>query len=234
MSILHLQQKQYVTPPAIWKLVLTRHFPSAYFYHGGKESQWEAIKKDDVRRYRNAMVSHLKDVEASGDHLVWTPDYLKDHGGSVKRGIILTGGEGVSFQPTTTLPGLHASSQSTLKRMQMQLDMLRNVLDCKLPIELYHFPDEMQDPEVRKFFVENFDVELKTVRIGSDWSLLDMLTILHLSSTAGDLAARVGVSRFTLRFGCNTDMLVCGILDIKNAAFVTSDFTEFIYMDSVR
>lgn len=50
--------------------------------------------------------------------------------------------------------------------MQMQLDMLRNVLDCKLPIELYHFPDEMQDPEVRKFFVENFDVELKTVRNG--------------------------------------------------------------------
>lgn len=42
------------------------------------------------------MVSHLKDVEATGDHLVWTQDYLKDHGGSVKRGIILTGGEGVN------------------------------------------------------------------------------------------------------------------------------------------
>lgn len=42
------------------------------------------------------MISYLKDVEASGDHLVWTKDYLKDRGGSVKRGIILTGGEGVS------------------------------------------------------------------------------------------------------------------------------------------
>ena len=73
----------------------------AYFYHDGKESQWEAIKKDDVRRYRNAMISHLKDVEASGDHLVWTPDYLKDRGGSVKRGIILTGGEGVSLRPAS-------------------------------------------------------------------------------------------------------------------------------------
>jgi hypothetical protein len=61
-----------------------------------------------------------------------------------------------------------------------------------------------------------------------------MLTLLHLSSTAGDLAARVGVSRLTLCYGCNSDMLVCAILDIKNAAFVTSDFTEFIYMDSVR
>jgi hypothetical protein len=42
--------------------------------------------------------------------------------------------------------------------------MLRNVLGCKLPIELYHFPDEMQDPETRRFFVDNFNVELKSVR----------------------------------------------------------------------
>ncbi|KAJ9118619.1 hypothetical protein QFC22_003839 [Naganishia vaughanmartiniae] len=65
-----------------------------YFYHDGKDSEWQAIGREDIRRYRNSMVSHLKDVEASGDHLVWTQDYLRDHGGSVKRGIILTGGEG--------------------------------------------------------------------------------------------------------------------------------------------
>lgn len=28
-------------------------------------------------------------------------------------------------------------------------------------------------------------------------------------------------------------VLICATLDIKNAAFITSDFTEFIYMDSV-
>ena len=50
--------------------------------------------------------------------------------------------------------------------MQIQLDMLRNVLKCKLPIELYHFPDEMQDRETRKFFVDNFDVKLVSVRRG--------------------------------------------------------------------
>lgn len=50
--------------------------------------------------------------------------------------------------------------------MQIQLDMLRNVLKCKLPIELYHFPDEMQDPETRKFFVDNFDVKLVSVGRG--------------------------------------------------------------------
>lgn len=48
--------------------------------------------------------------------------------------------------------------------MQIQLDMLRNVLGCTLPIELYHFPNEMQDPETRRFFVDNFDVQLKEVR----------------------------------------------------------------------
>ncbi|KAI5450515.1 hypothetical protein NCC49_002972 [Naganishia albida] len=149
---------------------------NTYFYHDGKDKDWENIKRDDIRRYRNAMISHLKDVEASGDHLVWTPDYLKERGGKVKRGIILTGGEG-----------------STLKRMQIQLDMLRNVLGCTLPIELYHFPDEMQDPETRRFFVDNFDVQLKEFDgkrpDGKSWH-------------------------------------------IKNAAFITSDFTEFIYMDS--
>ena len=50
--------------------------------------------------------------------------------------------------------------------MQIQLDMLRNVLNCKLPIELYHFPDEMQDSETRKFFTDNFDVKLISVRRG--------------------------------------------------------------------
>jgi alpha 1,2-mannosyltransferase len=58
--------------------------------------------------------------------------------------------------------------------MQIQLDMLRNVLKCTLPIELYHFPDEMQDPETRKFFVDNFDVELKTVSAARGKSMYTM------------------------------------------------------------
>lgn len=41
--------------------------------------------------------------------------------------------------------------------------------------------------------------------------------------------ARVGVS------GCGHEetLILIWNLDIKNAAFITSDFTEFIYMDSV-
>jgi hypothetical protein len=65
-----------------------------YFFHEGKEEQWKSIGRDDIRKYRNKMISHLKEVEESGEPLVWTPAL----GGPYKRGIILTGGEGVSDQ----------------------------------------------------------------------------------------------------------------------------------------
>ncbi len=84
------------------------------------------------------MVSYLKDVESSGIPLVWTPEVAQgsafgEGGGSIKRGIIITGGDG---------PGL--------ERMKLGLKMLREVLKSKLPIELYHFPDELKEEETRK------------------------------------------------------------------------------------
>jgi hypothetical protein len=65
-----------------------------YFFHEGKEEQWKSLGPDDIRRYRNKMISHLKEVEESGESLVWTPNDVGGRG----RGIILTGGEGVSFR----------------------------------------------------------------------------------------------------------------------------------------
>lgn len=64
-----------------------------YFFHEGKEETWKSIGREDIRMYRNKMISHLKEVEESGESLVWTPEL----GGPLKRGIILTGGEGVSL-----------------------------------------------------------------------------------------------------------------------------------------
>ena len=54
----------------------------------------------------------------------------------------------------------------------------------------------------------------------------------HHSTKASDQTAKAGVSRHT---SIQCTLLKCGLwnLDIKNAAFITSDFTEFIYMDSV-
>ena len=52
--------------------------------------------------------------------------------------------------------------------------MLRNVLHSKLPIEMYHFPDEMQDEALRTELAESFDIRLKEVggkrRDGKSWS----------------------------------------------------------------
>lgn len=44
--------------------------------------------------------------------------------------------------------------------------MLRETLGCTLPIEMYHFPDEMQDPEVRRRFEAFGDVTI--VEVSSD------------------------------------------------------------------
>ena len=41
--------------------------------------------------------------------------------------------------------------------------MLRNVLGCTLPIELYHFPDELEDQAVREELEKDFAIELKEV-----------------------------------------------------------------------
>lgn len=52
--------------------------------------------------------------------------------------------------------------------------MLRNVLHSKLPIELYHFPDELQDKELRAELEASYDLHLVEVSgkrpNGKSWS----------------------------------------------------------------
>lgn len=43
--------------------------------------------------------------------------------------------------------------------------MLRNVIDSKIPIELYHFPDEFTDANARKQVEEEYDIALKTIQV---------------------------------------------------------------------
>lgn len=150
---------------------------NTYFYHEGKGDQWSGIKRNDVRRYRNAIVSYLKEIEASGEHLVWSQSYIEDKSeGEVRRGIILTGGEGSSF-----------------KRLKILLDVLRGTLGSTLAVEIYHFPDEMQDPSLRGELESYGNLKIITLQgkndNGKNWH-------------------------------------------IKNSAFLQSEFTEFIYMDS--
>jgi alpha 1,2-mannosyltransferase len=62
--------------------------------------------------------------------------------------------------------------------------MLRQTLGCKLPIEVYHFPDEMQDPEIRQAFIDEYDVQLKVVEMskfgGKNWRELNATIFLFL------------------------------------------------------
>lgn len=71
--------------------------------------------------------------------------------------------------------------------------MLRNVLGCTLPIELYHFPDELEDPAVRQQLENDFAVDLKEV---------GAISPSHAdgSSAGSDQMARTGISRTPLSF----------------------------------
>jgi hypothetical protein len=55
--------------------------------------------------------------------------------------------------------------QTNLDRLKLSLNMLRNVIKCTLPIELYHFDNEMQNPTVRKELEEKYDVRLRVVSL---------------------------------------------------------------------
>ena len=69
---------------------------NTYFFHDGKPEQWEQIGPAEIRRYRSKMVDYLRGVEREGGKLVWDKSLEKDTPKEMRRGIILTGNEGVS------------------------------------------------------------------------------------------------------------------------------------------
>jgi alpha 1,2-mannosyltransferase len=69
---------------------------NTYFFHDGKPEQWEQIGPTEIRRYRSKMVDYLRGVEREGGKLVWDKSMEKDTPVNMRRGIILTGNEGVS------------------------------------------------------------------------------------------------------------------------------------------
>ena len=77
--------------------------------------------------------------------------------------------------------------------MKLSLYMLRHVIKSKIPVELYHFPDELQDESVREELTVEYGVMLRSAgqrrQDGKSWN-------------------------------------------IKNTAFLETQFTEFIYLDS--
>lgn len=83
---------------------------NTYFFHDGKPEQWEKISPTDIRRYRSKMVDYLRGVEREGGKLVWDESMQKDTPKDMRRGIILTGNEGVGL----SLHHYHQASRSGL------------------------------------------------------------------------------------------------------------------------
>lgn len=70
---------------------------NTYFFHNGDiTNHWESIGPTEIRKYRSKMVEYLRDVEREGGKLVWEKG-MDDHvPENLRRGLILTGGQGVS------------------------------------------------------------------------------------------------------------------------------------------
>ena len=70
---------------------------NTYFFHDGdKPQQWEKIGPTEIRRYRQKMVEYLRSVEREGGKLVWEKGMDDAVPKESRRGLIYTGGEGVS------------------------------------------------------------------------------------------------------------------------------------------
>jgi alpha 1,2-mannosyltransferase len=67
-----------------------------YFFHEGKQEQWERITPSDIRRYRSKIVDYLRGVERDGGKLVWDKSMEDGVPKEMRRGIIYAAGEGVS------------------------------------------------------------------------------------------------------------------------------------------
>jgi hypothetical protein len=71
---------------------------NTYFFHEGKDEHWKAITANDVRQYRRRMVDYFRDLDDDGKtKLVWDKSMEANTPADQRRGIIYTGGEGVSI-----------------------------------------------------------------------------------------------------------------------------------------
>jgi len=52
-----------------------------------------------------------------------------------------------------------------LARIRLSLGMLRNVIGSKIPVELYHFPDEFTSEAARNELEAEYDIKLRTIEV---------------------------------------------------------------------
>jgi hypothetical protein len=62
---------------------------------------WQSIGQTEIRKYRSKMVEYLRKVEREGKKLVWDKSMEDGVPKESRRGLIMSGGEGVSEVPTS-------------------------------------------------------------------------------------------------------------------------------------
>lgn len=72
---------------------------NTYFFHDGKDEEWKKVSKDDVRRYRQKMVDYFRSLDREGKKIIWDKSMEASTPVDQRRGLIYTGGEGVSRCP---------------------------------------------------------------------------------------------------------------------------------------
>lgn len=88
---------------------------NTYFFHEGKDNEWSKVTKDDVRRYRQKMVDYFRALEREGTALVWDKSMEAKTPANQRRGIIYTGGEGVSLEWNNTRRSHRPSTDTPLE-----------------------------------------------------------------------------------------------------------------------
>lgn len=69
---------------------------NTYFFHEGKDERWHKVSRDDIRRYRQKIVDYFRALDREAIPIVWDKSMEADVPVDQRRGLIYTGGEGVS------------------------------------------------------------------------------------------------------------------------------------------
>ncbi|KAF8313764.1 hypothetical protein DL93DRAFT_1116928 [Clavulina sp. PMI_390] len=89
----------------------------------GQGSWWKTVRSSELAKRRMAMVKYLENIALSGGDVIGRP------GGG--RGIVMTGG-----------------NKDTTQRLLVTLRILRFEHRCKLPVEVFAFPGEIDDQDI--------------------------------------------------------------------------------------
>ena len=112
-----------------------------FFHHAGHRNHWASITAEQIPAYRADLIDYLHHLNAAGTPVVWSPSLLQPPHqtidiGKPRRGVLYSGGG------------------AQLDRIRISLNMLRTVLKSTLPIEIFHWPGEMDGYDGEAFAQE--------------------------------------------------------------------------------